>query len=122
MNTRILLLVMLLAPALAWAETRSIHVTWEYTPPDGAEVVGYQLFQDYFFKLDDCYWAGAATTAGACTITLDADTRAAFTLHAVFADGSYSPASSPYYWAHYVTIKFGKFPPKGGRRGWVGLQ
>jgi hypothetical protein len=121
MIKRIFLLALLLAPALAWAETRSIHVTWEYAPPEEPEVTGYQLYQDGV-KLANCYWAGAETAAGDCTVTVAPDTKAVFTLSAPFADETESPHSSPYYWAHYVTIKLGKFAPKGGRRGWVGLQ
>lgn len=111
----------ILIPVCAWAgDTRSIHIEWGYTPPSSPVVTGFQLYQDGV-KLDNCFWAGADTSSGDCTVTLTSPVTN-FTLTATFSDSTESPHSAPFAFSPYVFVKFGKLAPKGGRRGWVGLQ
>jgi len=119
MNKWVLILA-LLFPAIGQADTRSIHVEWGYTPPSEPDVTGFQLYQEGV-KLDDCFWPGASTDAGDCMVTFSLQ-NSSFTLTAAFADGTESPHSAPFMYNPWVFVKFGKLAPKGGRRGWVGLQ
>jgi hypothetical protein len=86
------LVTILLAAAMARAETRSIHVEWGYTPPTEPEVTGFQLYQE---GTAVCTFPGAETTAGDCTVDLTA-TVTNFTLTAMFDDNTESPHSAPF--------------------------
>lgn len=120
MSKWIFVLFGVLCHAIVWADTRSIHVEWAYTPPSEPDVTGFQLYQEGV-KLDNCFWAGADTSAGDCTVTLPSAITT-FTLTATFSDVTESPHSAPFAFASQVFVKFGKTAPKGGRRGWVGQQ
>jgi hypothetical protein len=71
---------------------RSIHVEWGYTPPNEPEVTGFQLYQE---GNASCFWEGADTNAGDCTVVLTAEITN-FTLTATFSDGTESPHSAPF--------------------------
>ena len=89
------ILVLLLVPSLALAAVdKRVHVEWGYTPPTSPTVSGFQLYQEGI-KSAPCYFPGASTTSGSCTVSLSKVTTD-FTITATFVDGSESPHSAPF--------------------------
>lgn len=86
------ILILLLIPSLVLAVDKSIEVQWGYTPPMAPAVSGFQLYQEGV-KPTLCYFPGALTTSGSCTVSLSKVTTD-FTLTATFVDGTESPHSS----------------------------
>ena len=86
------------------AESISVHVEWEYTPPTEPAVTGFRLYQEGAAVHD---WLGADVRAGDATVDLTA-TITNFTLTATFADSTESPHSEPFAFNPSVqtTIKF----------------
>ncbi|WP_028319699.1 hypothetical protein [Desulfobulbus elongatus] len=94
MAARLIILVLLaMVPGLALgAWHRSIRVEWEYTAPGEPAVTGFRLYQG---GTAACEFPGADTRTGDCTVTL-ARQVTAYTLTALFADGTESPHSVSY--------------------------
>ena len=91
----------LLATTVAevYAESRSIHVEWGYTPPTGPAVTGFRLYQEGVAVHD---WAGTDVREG--DVTVDLISRyTSFTLTVIFDDDTESPHSNPFIFDQYLS-------------------
>ena len=85
--------------ATVYADSRSIHVEWGYTPPTEPAVTGFRLYQEGTAVHN---WEGASTIAGDATV--DLTTRyTSFTLTAMFTDNTESPHSAPFLFDQYLS-------------------
>lgn len=88
----LILVIVLIFPAWAVAQQRSINVEWGYTPPSEPAVTGFRLYQEGVAVHD---WPGADVRVGAATVDLT-ETTTIFSMTATFADGTESPHSAPF--------------------------
>ena len=96
--TLLALYLLLPAPLLAASWWRTITAEWQYTPPIGPAVDGFQL---YAGAAKACRFEGADTRTGMCDVIV-ANPTTTFTITATFADGTESPQSPPFEFADTV--------------------
>lgn len=110
MRQWVLVMVLLVVTAgVAYAESRSLHVEWGYTPPTDPAVTGFRLYQEGAAVHT---WDGEDVREGDATVDLTA-TITTFTLTATFADDTESPHSAPFAFNQYldtgIVISWGKW-------------
>ena len=94
----ITLLVMVLLPAMAQSQARTIHVEWQQQNTEN--VAGYNLYLEDYIA---CSSTEASATAMDCNVEVD-DGEVVFTLTAYSPDGTESPHSVPYSYTFSTTL------------------